>query len=94
MVRLFEDLTGQLWREIEAIDEGTKMRYITSVERLAIKKGRAEGKAEALLRMLRRRFHTVPYELEARVRTAYDDQFDEWSDRILDAETLSDVFVD
>ena len=70
------------------------MRYITSAEQLGNKKGRAVGKAEALLRMLRRRFHAVPSELEARVRTAYDAQLDEWSDRILDAKTLTDVFAD
>jgi len=51
-------------------------------------KGRAEGKAEMLLRQLRRRFHTVPSELETRVRKADDAQLDEWSDRFVDAKTL------
>ena len=56
--------------------------------------GRAEGKAEMLLRQLRRRFHSVPSELEARVRKADDAQLDDWSDRFVDAKSLADVFTD
>ncbi len=88
-MRLFDELPGQLRRLM-----GNEMRYTISVEHLANKKGRAVGKTEALLRMLRRRFHAVPSELKARVRTAHDAQLDEWFDRILDAKTLTDVFAD
>ena len=56
--------------------------------------GETKGKAEMLLRLLRRRFHTVPSELEARVRKADDAQLDEWSDRFVDAKSLTDVFTD
>ena len=54
--------------------------------------GKAEGKVEMLLRQLRRRFHTVPSELETRIRKADDALLDEWSDRILDARNLADIF--
>ncbi len=106
MMRLPDELTGQLRQEIEAIEEGVKMRYVTSVERLGIEKGillgksegiaegESKGKAEMLLRQLRRRFHTVPSELEARVRKADGAQLDEWSDRFVDAKVLTDVFAD
>ena len=98
MMRLPEDLTGQLWQEIEAIEEGAKMRYVTSVERLGIDKGiilgETKGKAETLLRQLRHRFHTLAPDLEIRVQKAEGDQLDEWLDRILDAKTLTDVFPD
>ena len=57
-----------------------------------IAEGRAEGKAEVLLRLLRRRFQSLPSEVEDRVRTADSDHLDEWTDRFLDARTLSDVF--
>ncbi len=54
--------------------------------------GEAKGKADTLLRLLLRRFKTLPPDVEDRVRVATIDQLDEWSDRILDAQTLDDVF--
>ena len=63
-------------------------------------KGRAEGeakgelkaKADTLLRQLHRRFKTLPNGIEDRVRAADSVLLDEWLDRILDAQTLEDVF--
>lgn len=55
--------------------------------------GEATGRAELLLRLLRRRFDTVPGELESLVRAADVAQIDAWSDRLLDARTLDDVFA-
>lgn len=61
-----------------------------------IQQGRAEGltegKADMLLRLMRRRFGTVPPDVEARVRGAHVDALDDWSERILDAPTLDAVF--
>ncbi|CAK0779014.1 transposase [uncultured Gammaproteobacteria bacterium] len=54
--------------------------------------GKAEGKADTLLRQLSRRFKTLPAGVEERVRAAGMDQLNEWLDRILDAQTLDDVF--
>ena len=104
MMRLPDELTGQLWQEIEAIEEGTKMRYVTSVERLGIEKGiqqgiaqgkvqgKAEGKADTLLHLLRRRDKTLPSGIEDRVRAAGIDQLDEWSERLFDGEPLTEIF--
>ena len=54
--------------------------------------GLVEGKASTLLRQLGRRFPMFPSHIETLVRAATNDQLDEWSDRILDARELSDVF--
>jgi len=54
--------------------------------------GRAEGKADTLLRLLRRRFKSLPADVEERVRTAGTGPLDDWTDRILEAQTLDDVF--
>lgn len=56
--------------------------------------GRAEGKAEMLLRQLRRRFGDLPADITDCVRGADGDELDDWSDRILDAKSLGDVFGD
>ena len=53
--------------------------------------GKAEGKAEMLLRLLRRRFSNLPTDIEARVRAADSDQLDGWSERFVDARELEDI---
>ena len=52
---------------------------------------RAEGRAELLLRQVRRRFGTVPPDVDARVRSAPDSQVDAWADAVLDARSLDDL---
>ena len=56
--------------------------------------GRAEGRAETLLRQIARRFGAPPDTVAARIRSAHMDDLDRWTDRILDAKTLDDVFAD
>jgi len=48
--------------------------------------------AKTLLRLLQRRFGEVRGEVAERIRTADITQLDDWSERILDAKTLEDVF--
>lgn len=57
-------------------------------------RGETRGKAEMLLRLLRRRFPALTPEIEARVRGAQCAQLDDWSERLLDAAGLTDVFGD
>lgn len=56
--------------------------------------GKAEGRAETLLRMLRRRFGPLDPAVELRVCSGSAAELDAWTDRILDAPTLSAVFGD
>jgi len=53
--------------------------------------GELRGKATALLRQLRRVFRTVPPDTEQRIRSASEDELDNWLDRILEADTLEGV---
>ncbi|MBL8748665.1 MAG: DUF4351 domain-containing protein [Planctomycetes bacterium] len=55
--------------------------------------GRAQGRSEALLRLLERRFGSVPAEVTERVRRADLDRLDRWTDGILDAASLADLFA-
>ena len=54
--------------------------------------GEEKGKVETLRRQLRRRFNTLPSNVEGRIESANRGQLDEWLDRILDARTLADIF--
>ena len=100
MLQLPKPLEQQVWQDIETIEGKADMKYVTSVERLAIERGRekwmaegkAEGKAETLSRQLTRRFGPLPEWVAPRLQSATADQLDLWADRVLDAPTLLGVF--
>ena len=104
MMRLPEELEQQLWQKIETIEGETQMRYVTSVERLALQRGvqqgriegklegKLEGKIENLERLLTKRFGSLDEETHNRLGKATLEQLDSWADRILDAATVHDVF--
>jgi len=55
--------------------------------------GLVEGRAELLLNLLERRFGPMAADTGARVRGASVEQLDRWAERLLDAETLDDVWA-
>jgi hypothetical protein len=104
MLTLPKPQERRVWQDIEQIERKAEMKYVTSVERLAIERGRKkwvaegrlegklEGKLETLTRLLTRRFGPLPEWATERMKTATADQFDLWADRVLDAVSLTDVF--
>ena len=110
MMRLPEELETELWHDIESIEGERKVKYVTSVERLAIKRGieqgleqglargrmegRAEGIAVLLSRQLNRRFGPLSAATTDRLAKAAPDQLERWAERVLDAATLDDVFAE
>jgi Domain of unknown function (DUF4351) len=57
-----------------------------------IAKGVDKGVAHVLVRQLTRRFGVVPDEMRRRIDAASLEQLEAWSDRVLDAESLDEVF--
>ena len=56
--------------------------------------GRREGRQEFLLRQLRRRFgEAVDPDIEARIGKATGAEIETWSDQVLSAATLDEVFA-
>ncbi len=104
MMRLPADLDQQMWQNIAAFEEKAKMRYVTSVERIGLERGRMEGREEgreegrqegearALLRLLERRFGPVSGPVRSQVTAADLETLDRWFDRGVDAPTLDAVF--
>jgi hypothetical protein len=85
-------LAAQIGPEAEEV-------YMTTADMLRAEgeaKGRAEGRAEGaarlLVRQLGRRFGAVPDGVRKRIDAASLEQLEAWSDRVLDAATLDDVF--
>jgi hypothetical protein len=54
--------------------------------------GRAEGRAEMLLRQLSVKFGPVSAEIDQRVRSADVAELDVWAERVLVAQAIDDVF--
>lgn len=67
-----------------------------------IAEGKAEGKvegkfvgiADTLLRLITRRFGTPDGTVVARVRSASPTELDRWTERILDADTIAELFAE
>jgi hypothetical protein len=108
MLALPKPMEVQVWQDVMEIERKAQMKYVTSVERLAIERGvmqgklegklegelegLSKGKAELILRLLTRRFGTPPDWVAPRLQAATPDQLDTWAERTLDATTLAEVF--
>jgi hypothetical protein len=57
-------------------------------------RGVIQGERKALLRLLARRFGTLPDSVKARIDGAGSEDLKRWIDRILDAASLDEVFAD
>ena len=56
--------------------------------------GKAEGKAELLERLLTKKFGALPDAVRSQLMSASDDELNEWSEAVLIAKTLGEVFSD
>ena len=93
---------------METIEEHKNMKYVTSVERIGIAKGRVEGRVEGqvegiakgrlegesklLKRQLERRFGALPAWATEKLSNASESALEAWGEAILSAPTLEAVF--
>lgn len=82
------------------------MQYVTSFERLAkeegveqgkqqgMQQGMQQGQTKLLILLLTHRFGPLPDEVRQRVGQGTLEEIDLWASRILDAESLGQVFGD
>lgn len=76
------------WREqyrLEGLEQGLEK---------GLEEGMERGEAKLLLRLLSRRFGTLPEAIVARIEQAHAEQLEHWGDRVLEATSLDDVFRD
>jgi len=93
-LRLDETEQRKLEEEMGKMDEKEASRMIeltTSWEEKGRSKGRIEGQAEMLLRLLKKRFNDIPAELENQVRTLSEEKLEQLAEAIFDLKTIEDV---
>ena len=72
--------------------EGWAKAYIAEGEIKGEIKGRQEGEALALQKLLAKRFGVIPVEITAQIANASLEQIEQWFDTAIDASFLTDVF--
>jgi hypothetical protein len=108
MMTLPKELETTFRRQVAALKEIQGMRYITSFERFAREDGREEGleqgrqqglqdglrkgQAGFVLRLLERRFGSISGPYLEKLETARLDQLSRWAERILEADSVTEVF--
>lgn len=104
IITLPAGLDERFRQELYAFEEDRKMPYITSIERMGIEKGIRQGiqqgieqgieqgAAQVLERLLVRRFGELPAWARERLQAASRQELDDWTDRVLTAGGLDEVF--
>lgn len=104
MMRLPPELELLLWRDIQSLEREQAMRYVSSVERIGMEKGREEGlregrqegrqegRSELLALLIETRFGSVPPAIRARLAAADTVELDAWARKLFSATSLDEVF--
>jgi hypothetical protein len=87
-------------KELQKFDEEKRMRYVSSLERIAQKKGMekgmekriGQGQARLLRALIQQRFGLIPPDIAARIKAGVPEQSERWALRVLDAAPLEDMF--
>ena len=97
VLALPESLEHQLWSEMRQLEEEKQMRYVSSLERIAIKKGIEKGREQTLCELLDElltaRFGPLAEPVRERLTEAGSAQLSVWFRRALTAPSLDAVFV-
>lgn len=93
VLHLPKEADEQLREEIVNFEESQKMPYISSVERIGEERGIQKGEATMLTRQMQRRFGAVPEWVSEKVAKADLPSLEEWGLRVLDAQSLDEVFA-
>ena len=90
-----DDMATEFKDELNVFEETQKMQYVTSIERIGMKKGMQVGShtqaMKTALRQLQRRFGALDEAAQTHIRALPLDQLEDLSDALLDFSTLVDL---
>ncbi len=83
-------------QELAQYEEETRMRYVTSNERIAkaegVQQGLHQGQAKVLARLLVHRFGELPEWAQTRLSQAEGSDLEAWTEALLSAGSIEQVF--
>jgi len=91
MMHLRVDLDVRFERELTEFEEEQKMPYVTSVERVAEERGKAEGAAIVVCKLLAEMCGPLPQKLEHRVRGLTIEQLETLGRALLRFQSVADL---
>ena len=93
MMRLPEDVEQAFQVELEEFEEARKMKYVTTIERMAEARGEARGGKSMILRFLNHRFGGISPVLTEKIEKLSIAQLETLGESILDFTTIDDLDV-
>ncbi len=97
VLRLPEPLEVEFTDIIRKIEEEKQMPYVTSIERVLLKRERQDamqkGVAKTLTAQITRKFGSLPDWVQTRIDQADETTLSQWAMQILDAQRVEDVFA-
>jgi hypothetical protein len=102
VMALSEPFELKYMQAVEQLEEEKKMPYITSAERIGIKKGLEKGLEQGLeqgekivlLRLLHRKFGTIPEHYRTQVEQANAATLLIWAENLIEAHSVEEIFKD
>lgn len=91
MMRLPEEVEQAFQVELEEFEEARKMKYVTTIERMAEARGEARGGKSMILRLLNRRFGGISPVLTEKMEKLSIAQLETLGELILDFTTIDDL---
>ncbi len=96
VLTLPEELENDFWQAIQQHEKVKKMEYVTSVERIGFKRGMQQGMQQGtrklLIRQIKKKFGQLPADIKLKLEQAGESEILDWSERILTADSVADMF--
>ncbi len=70
------------------------MQYVTTAERIGLRKGMHQGETKLLLRQMEARFGTVPKWAKERIEQADINAIEDWGIRLLSADSPEEMLAE
>lgn len=97
MLVLPESMEQDFASAVIQIQEEHQMTYVNTIERVALRRGRQEGRQETaaalLAKLITRKFGELPNWAQSRLAEADEPTLNRWVVQVLDAERIEDVFA-
>ena len=91
VMSLPDNLEAEFWTQVRQFEEEQQMPYITSVERLGVQRGKQQGEANLVLRLLNSRLGQVSATVSEQIRQLPVEQLEDLAEALLNFEREEDL---